>query len=118
MLYIKNMQRLKAELEIEALPQDLPHEIAIDISSLKNIGDQILVKNLKLDSKLKAVADAEEILATIQEPMSEAELEKALEAPTTTVEDVEVIKKEKEEEVPEEGPVEASNESPEKKENK
>ena len=34
--------------------------------------------------------------------MSEAELEKALEAPTATVEDVEVIKKEKEEEIPEE----------------
>ena len=91
------------ELEIEAFPQDLPHEIVVDISSLKNIGDQILVKDLKLDSKLKVMADNEEIIATAQEPMSEEELEKALEAPTTTVEDVEVIKKEKEEEGPEEG---------------
>ena len=49
------------------------------------------------------MAEAEEIIATVQEPMSEAELEKALEAPTTTIEDVEVIKKEKEEEVPEVG---------------
>ena len=91
------------ELEIEAFPQDLPHEIVVDVSSLKIIGDQILVKDLKLDSKLKVVAEAEEIVATAQEPMSEEELEKALEAPTTTVEDVEVIKKEKEEEGPEEG---------------
>ena len=106
------------ELEIEALPQDLPHEITIDMSSLKNMGDQILVKDLKLSDKLKVIAEAEEIIATVQEPMSEAELEKALEAPTATIEDVEVIKKEKEEEVPEEGAEEASKESPEGKEDK
>ena len=78
------------------------------------------------------MAEDEEIIATVQEPMSEAELEKALEAPTTTVEDVEVIKKEKEEEVPEEGAeatpehsegsnrrmADVSKEFPEKKEDK
>lgn len=123
-IFVRNIN----ELEIEAFPQDLPHEITVDIASLKNIGDQILVKNLKLDPKLKVVADGEEIIATAQEPMSQEELEKALEAPTTTVEDVEVIKKEKEEEVPEEGAEaaegesrkgrEISKESPENKENK
>ena len=116
-IFVRNIN----ELEIEAFPQDLPHEIVVDMSSLKNIGDQILVKDLKLDAKLKIMGEAEEIVATAQEPMSEAELEKALEAPTTTVEDVEVIKKEKEEEVPEEGAdgvSEVSKESPEKKENK
>ncbi len=113
-IFVRNIN----ELEIEALPQDLPHEIVVDISSLKNMGDQILIKDLKLDSKLKLTSEPEEILATVQEPMSEAELEKALEAPTSTVEDVEVIKKEKEEEVPEEGAEEVSKESPEKKEDK
>lgn len=115
-IFVRNIN----ELEIEALPQDLPHEVSIDISSLKNVGDQILIKDLKLGDKLKVMAEAEEIIATVQEPMSEAELEKALEAPTTTIEDVEVIKKEKEEEVPEEatGSEEVSKESPEKKEDK
>lgn len=113
-IFVRNMN----ELEIEAFPQDLPHEIIVDISSLKNIGEQILVENLKLDPKLKIIAEAQEIVATVQEPMSEAELEKALEAPTSTVEDVEVIKKEKEEEVPEEGTEEASKESSQNKENK
>lgn len=97
-IFVRNIN----EIEIEAFPQDLPHEIVVDMSSLKNIGDQVLVKDLKLDFKLKAIAEAEEIVATVQEPMSQEELEKALEAPTTTIEDVEVIKKEKEEEVPEE----------------
>lgn len=113
-IFVRNIN----ELEIEAFPQDLPHEIVVDISSLKSMGDRILIKDLKLDSKLKVIAEAEEILATVQEPMSEAELEKALEAPTATVEDVEVIKKEKEEEILEEGIGEASKESPENKENK
>lgn len=123
-IFVRNIN----ELEIEALPQDLPHEIVVDISSLKNVGDQILIKDLKLDSKLKLTSEPEEMLATVQEPMSEAELEKALEAPTSTIEDVEVIKKEKEEEVVEEGAAaaigeprqgrEESKESPEKKENK
>ena len=113
-IFVRNIN----ELEIEAFPQDLPHEIVVDVSSLKNIGDQILVKDLKLDSKLKVMAELEEIVATAQEPMSEAELEKALEAPTTTIEDVEVIKKEKEEEVPEEGAEETSKESSEDKDSK
>ncbi len=114
-IFVRNIN----EIEIEALPQDLPHEIVVDMALLKNIGDQILVKDLKLNSKLKAIAEAEEIVATIQEPMSEAELEKALEASTATIEDVEVIKKEKEEEVSEEGAVEeVSKESSEKKEEK
>lgn len=113
-IFVRNIN----ELEIEAFPQDLPHEIIVDISSLKNIGEQILVENLKLDSKLKVIAEAQEIVATVQAPMSEAELEKALEAPTSTVEDVEVIKKEKEEEISEESAEETSKESPENKENK
>src|SRR3990167_1413906 len=116
-IFVRNIN----EIEIEALPQDLPHEVTIDISSLKNMGDQILVKDLKLGDKLKVMAESEEIIATVQEPMSEAELEKALEAPTATIEDVEVIKKEKEEEeeeVPEEGAEEVSKESPKGKEDK
>lgn len=113
-IFVRNIN----EIEIEALPQDLPHEIVVDISSLKNMGDQILVKDLKLGSKLKVIAEDEEIIATVQEPMSEAELEKALEAPITTIEDVEVIKKEKEEEVSEEGVEGVSKESPESKEDK
>ena len=112
-IFVRNIN----ELEIEAFPQDLPHEIVIDISSLKNMGDQVLVKNLKLDPKLKVVAEDEEIIATVQEPMSEAELEKALEESTATVEDVEVIKKEKEEEISEEDEEKTTSLPQEKKEN-
>lgn len=88
-IFIRNVN----ELEVEALPQELPHEIAIDISLLKNFGDQILVKDIDLGTNIKIEADADSIVATVQEPMSEEELKASLETSTAGVEDVEVIKR-------------------------
>ena len=97
-IFVRNVN----ELEVEALPQNLPYEISIDISSLKNFGDQIMVKDINLGSDVHIEVDADAIIATVQEPKSQEELEAELAGPTTSVEDVEVIKKEKEEGVIEE----------------
>ena len=105
-IFIRNVN----ELEVEALPQNLPHELTIDISVLQNFSDKITVNDLKQKLGTLAELTAENddaIIATVQEPMSEEELKASLEAPTAGVEDVEVIKKEKEEEVAEEAPAEA-----------
>lgn len=83
------------ELEVEALPSNLPHEITIDISLLKNLNDQVMVRDLKLGADVALMAEGDEIIATVQEPISEEALKASLEAPTTSVEDVEEIKKEK-----------------------
>lgn len=93
-IFVRNIN----ELEVEALPQDLPHEITVNISSLKNFGDQILVRNIKLNGDIKIIAGTDDIMATVQEPISEEELKAQLEAPTTAVEEVEEIKKEKKDE--------------------
>lgn len=93
------------ELEVEALPQNLPHELTIDISVLKQFGDKITIGDLKkgLGNLASLTAeDDEAIIATVQEPISEEELKASLETPVAGVEDVEVIKPEKEEEVVEE----------------
>ena len=100
-IFVRNVN----ELEVEALPQNLPHELTIDISVLKNFGDKITIKDLKqgLGTLAELVTeDDDAIIAAVQEPMSEEELKASLEEPTAGVEDVEVIKKEKEEEVAEE----------------
>ncbi|MBI4158576.1 MAG: 50S ribosomal protein L25 [Candidatus Yanofskybacteria bacterium] len=100
-VFVRNVN----ELEVEALPQNLPHELTIDISILKNFGDKITIKDLKQGLGTLAeltTEDADAIIAAVQEPMSEEELKASLETPTTGVEDVEVIKKEKPEEVAEE----------------
>src|SRR3989344_1347909 len=67
-------------LDGEAFPQDLPHEIQVNISALKSLNDHLLVKDLKLPSgvELKDKEKMEEIIALVQEPISEAELEKQL----------------------------------------
>lgn len=95
-IFVRNVN----ELEVEALPQNLPHEITVDISSLNNFGDQILVKDINLGPDVKIEAEAETIIATVQEPKSQEELDAELAAPTAGVEDVKIIEKEKKEETP------------------
>ncbi len=96
-ILVKNI----SELEVEGLPQDLPHNIEVDISSLNQFNDHILVKDLPISNKIIIKAKLEDIVALIQEPISEEELKAQLETPVVTApEDVEVIKKEKLEEEP------------------
>lgn len=106
-IFVRNLN----ELEVEALPQNLPHEITVDLSFLKAFGDQILVKDINVGDDVKIEADAATIIATVQEPKSQEELEAELAAPAAGVEDVKIIEKEKkEEETPAEGGAEAASE--------
>jgi len=71
----------KNELEVEALPTDLPDSIEVDISSLLEVGSTILAKDLKFDrSKVTVEIGDEEPIATIQEPAKE----EVVEAPVAT----------------------------------
>lgn len=55
------------EIEVEALPTDLPESFTIDISSLATIGDTITAQSLQYDrSKIAISVDDEEVLATVQ----------------------------------------------------
>lgn len=94
-IFVRNVN----ELEVEALPTDLPHEIEIDISSLKAFGDQLTIGDIKPHG-WTLTAQPEEVVASVTEPISEEELKASLEAPTTDISAVEEIKKEVEEEVP------------------
>ena len=90
-IFVRNIN----ELEVKALPQDLPHEIKVNISGLKQIGEHIAVKDVNLGEAVKIITNPDEIVALIQEPISEEQLAKDLEQTTVSVEDVEEIKKEK-----------------------
>ncbi len=57
-----------AELEVEALPADLPEKIEVDVSKFENVGDEIKVKDLKVDrNKIEIHADEELVVAQIGE---------------------------------------------------
>lgn len=76
------------EIEVEALPGDLPENIEIDITNLTNIDDEIKVKDLKVDrSKIEILTDEELVVAQIGElvtkEMEELEAEVEAEAAET-----------------------------------
>ncbi len=91
------------EIEVEGFPQDLPHQFEVDISSLAQFRDHVQIKDLKVPKNVEIQAGAEEIIALIQEPISEAKLKESLETASASVDDIEVIKKEKAEVEPAEG---------------
>src|SRR3990172_7443108 len=49
-------------LKVEALPNDLPHSISIDISQLKVAGDSITVKGVKIPKGAKVLDNPKETL--------------------------------------------------------
>jgi large subunit ribosomal protein L25 len=55
------------ELEIEALPTDMPESIQVDVAGLSEVGAHILVKDLKLDtSKLHIKIEPDTIVIQIE----------------------------------------------------
>lgn len=72
-----------SELEIEALPADIPENIEVDVTKLENIGDEIRVKDLPIDkSKVEVQTDEELVVASIGELVTkeQQELEAQMEA--------------------------------------
>lgn len=55
------------EVEIEVTPQDLPHNLPVDLSSLVNVGDHITVSAISLPGSASLVTHAEEIVASVKE---------------------------------------------------
>jgi len=62
------------ELKVECLPQDLVHEIEVDLSSLKTFEDAIHVSDLKIPAGMITHHDLHDVVVLIQEPRSEKEL--------------------------------------------
>lgn len=70
------------EVEVEALPQDLPETIEVDVSSLAAIGDAIYLKDLPVPENVEFLTDLEELIAVasaIKEEVEEEVVEEALE---------------------------------------
>jgi len=59
------------EIEVEALPNNIPHDILVDISALKTIGQSIHVRELNIFSGVKVSLDPETVVATVTEKMAE-----------------------------------------------
>ncbi|MBN2555308.1 MAG: 50S ribosomal protein L25 [Anaerolineales bacterium] len=53
------------EIEVEALPMNLPERIEVDITVLKEIEDSINVSDLELDADIAILSDPNELIARI-----------------------------------------------------
>lgn len=91
------------EVEIEALPKDLPHSLTIDISKLINIESQILVSDIVLPTGVTMITKGTDVVASIAEQKEEKE---EVVAPVD-LSAIEVEKKGKKEEEGAEGEVKA-----------
>ncbi|KKU64574.1 MAG: 50S ribosomal protein L25 [Candidatus Amesbacteria bacterium GW2011_GWA1_47_16] len=64
------------EVEVEALPTDMPENIKIDVTGLKVVNDSITVGDLKLDSsKFKVLTDPASVIVKIEELAAEEPVE-------------------------------------------
>ncbi len=66
------------EVVVEALPTDLPEKIIVDISSLKEIDDAVLVSHLRVPADIEVKADPEAVVVKLDNAVSE-EMQKILE---------------------------------------
>jgi large subunit ribosomal protein L25 len=99
------------EIEIEALPKDLPHNIEVDISTLATFDSVVAVKDIKVPAGVEIKAKPEDVIASVYEPKEEV-----VEEAPVDLSAIEVTKKGKEAkegEVPAEGA-----EAPKKEEGK
>ncbi|PJC28566.1 50S ribosomal protein L25 [Candidatus Shapirobacteria bacterium CG_4_9_14_0_2_um_filter_40_11] len=63
-----------SEIEVEALPLDLPEKFVVDVSGLNNVGDEILVKSIKVDkAKVELKIDESQVVIKI-EPLAKEEV--------------------------------------------
>ena len=60
------------EIEVEALPTDLPEKFTIDVSSLVEVDQAVFAKDLKVDqSKVSLKINPDEILVKVEPPQKE-----------------------------------------------
>ena len=77
------------EVEIHSLPRDIPKEIKVDISKLKNFEDKILVEDLKLPKGVEILRNKKDIIAFVSPPEKIEEEKKPAEEVKEKVEEVE-----------------------------
>ena len=115
---IGNLVKVLHEIEIEALPADLPHRLLVDISKLETLENNILVSDIKLPTGAIAITNGSDVVASIVAQIEEKE--EVIVAPDLSA--IEVEKKGKKDlpagEAGEEGTATVATTTPEKTEKK
>lgn len=65
------------EIEVEALPADLPEKLVVDATLLTQVDQIVYVKDLKFDKKVEVKTDMESIVVKVEPPQKEEVVEAA-----------------------------------------
>ncbi|MGC8976628.1 MAG: 50S ribosomal protein L25 [Candidatus Ratteibacteria bacterium] len=94
------LEQFLREIKVEGLPGNIPEYIEVDIKNL-DLGEVILVKDLKIPPNIKVVEDENQVIIAVLKPKEiseEEKVEEIVEEPTViTHQKVEERRKEKEE---------------------
>jgi large subunit ribosomal protein L25 len=74
------------EIEIEALPKDIPQNLEVNLSSLNTLDDQIHVKDIKISKEVKFITNENEVVALISQIKEEKEEEVVVDLSSIEVE--------------------------------
>jgi len=61
------LMNILSEVEIEALPEELPENIQVDVAHLANVDDQITVADLKVPTGVTVLTEPEQVVSKIGE---------------------------------------------------
>ncbi|MCA9365202.1 MAG: 50S ribosomal protein L25 [Candidatus Moranbacteria bacterium] len=61
------------EVGVRALPDDLPHDLSIDLSGLKSFEDRITIADIKKQKGVEIMEDSETIIVSVSQPRAQEE---------------------------------------------
>lgn len=73
------MMQTVTDIEVEALPEDLPENIEVNVEHLAAIGDQILISDLKAPNGVEILSESSQVAVKIDDIVSEEAKEQASE---------------------------------------
>ncbi len=70
---VGTLVKVMHEIEVSALPADMPHNIEIDVSALATLDDQILISDIKFPAGVVPVAQGDEVVVSVTPVHEEVE---------------------------------------------
>lgn len=80
------LNRSLSEVEVEALPKDLPHRLSINLAPLDDLNKSIYVKDIDMPPGVRVLVGDETVVATVTPPRAEEKIEAPVEVGEVKVE--------------------------------
>lgn len=96
------LNKAVSEIEVEALPADLPHRFTVDVSGLDDVNKSLYVRDLDIPKAVRVLVEPETVIVTVTPPRAEEVVETPVDVSAVKVETEEKKAKREVEEPPHE----------------